>query len=107
MSYLNRPYESNYYEADREVIREGPYGNYSAEYRIDEYGNRVPHHNYNQNQHHQNGVAGVVKEIVSEVMSGGHKHNHNNHHHHGPTEYIERREERIVDSTYDPYRRMY
>uniref|UniRef100_A0A803LWH1 Uncharacterized protein n=1 Tax=Chenopodium quinoa TaxID=63459 RepID=A0A803LWH1_CHEQI len=63
MSYLNRPYESNYYEADREVIREGPYGNYSAEYRIDEYGNRVPHHNYNQNQHHQNGVAGVVKEI--------------------------------------------
>nr|AJK93573.1 salt-induced hydrophilic protein [Suaeda glauca] len=94
MSYLNRPYESNYYEVDREVIREGPYGSYSAEYRIDEYGNRVPHHH-----HHHNGIGGVVGDI-----SGGHRH----HQHYGrPTEIYERTEERIVDNAYDPYRRIY
>ncbi|KNA18870.1 hypothetical protein SOVF_066710 [Spinacia oleracea] len=102
MSYLNRPYESNYYEAETEVIREGPYGSYSAEYRVDEYGNRVPHHNH----HRHNGVGEVVSEIVTDVISGG-RHHGNHNHYNGPTEIIERREERIVDSSYDPYRRSY
>lgn len=93
----NRPYGNNYYEAEREVIREGPYGGYQAEYRLDEYGNRV--------SHHRSGVGNVVTEIVKEVIPGGHNHNHHHgHQHYGrPAEIIERREERIVDSVYDPY----
>ncbi|KAL2902823.1 ADP-ribosylation factor GTPase-activating protein AGD2 [Bienertia sinuspersici] len=94
MSYVNRSYDS-------EVIHEGPYGSYSAEYRIDEYGNRVPHH---QLHHHHNGVGGVVSEIVGDITD---HHHHHHHHHDRPAEVYERREEHIVDSAYDPYRRIY
>ncbi|XP_021757520.1 uncharacterized protein LOC110722566 [Chenopodium quinoa] len=94
MAYVNRPYGNNYYEADREVVREGPYGgSYSSEYRVDEYGNRVlpvGHHNE------------VVAEVVTDVVPG-----HRHHHHGGPIEYIERTGERYVDNVYDPYRRTY
>ncbi|XP_021754330.1 uncharacterized protein LOC110719659 [Chenopodium quinoa] len=96
MAYVNRPYGNNYYEAEREVIREGPYGSYAADYRVDEYGNRI--------HHHRNGLGNVVTEIVSEVPA----HHHHHHQHLGvPGEIVERREERIVDAAYDPYRRMY
>lgn len=100
MAYINRPYGNNYYEVEKEVVREGPYGSAygSAEYRIDEYGNRV--------HHHRNGLGNVVTEVVSEVIPGHHHHPHNHHNHQygRPAEIIERREERIIDNSYDPYR---
>ncbi|KAL2902825.1 8-amino-7-oxononanoate synthase [Bienertia sinuspersici] len=92
MAYVNsRPYGGNYCEG--EVV--SPYGgSYSNEYRIDEYGNRVPHHH-----HHHTPVGGVIGGAIPD----GYDH----HHHYGrPTEIIERREERIVEAPCDPYQRV-
>lgn len=96
MAYVNRSYGNNYFDAEKEVVREeGSYGSYSSEYRVDECGNRVypVGHRNHQNE--------VVAEVVTEVVPSHH------HHYGGPTEIIERRDERIVDNAYDPYRRNY
>ncbi|KNA18871.1 hypothetical protein SOVF_066720 [Spinacia oleracea] len=119
MAY-NHPYGNNYYGVEREVIRDGPCGAYAADYRVDEYGNRIYHHrnglgndvteivtdvipgHLNHHHHHpRNGLGNVVTEVVTDVIPG---HYHHQRHHPG---FIQRREECIVDSAYDPYRRMY
>ncbi|XP_057520530.1 uncharacterized protein LOC130800842 [Amaranthus tricolor] len=89
----NRSYGNNYYEAEKEVIRESPYGSYSSEYnRVDEYGNRVMHPDVRYDHR---------GEVMAEVIPG-HRHRHHSGH---PVEVIERVEERIVDNAYDSYRR--
>ena len=110
MSNLNHPYESCYYEVNH-VYPENDH--------------------YHCHDHHHKGVVGVIKDIVKDVLSGGRHYDHhrpteiierreeyiidnsydqyrnNNHHYHdGPTQIIERREERIIDNSYDPYRRV-
>ncbi|KAL2902815.1 Iron transport multicopper oxidase FET5 [Bienertia sinuspersici] len=97
MAYVNRPYGGSYYGPEREVIRDAPYGGaYGADYRVDEYGNRI--------YHHRSATGNDVTEVVTDVIPGGH-----HHHHYGrPAEpVIERREGYIVDNAYDPYRRIY
>ncbi|KNA18876.1 hypothetical protein SOVF_066770 [Spinacia oleracea] len=62
MTFVNRPYGNDYYEVERVVVRDGPYG---ADYRIDEYGNRVY---YRRND----GLGNSVTEIVTDIIPGTH-----------------------------------
>ncbi|KNA18874.1 hypothetical protein SOVF_066750 [Spinacia oleracea] len=64
MAYINRPYGKNYYEVEREVVRDGPYGAYVADYRVDEYGNRI--------YHHHNRLGNSITKIVTDVIPGHH-----------------------------------
>ncbi|KAL9246666.1 hypothetical protein vseg_020172 [Gypsophila vaccaria] len=83
-------YGSNYYEADREVVRTtAPYPGY-----VDPVYPR----------HHHNGTTTVVTEVVAaeSIPGAGYGYGHRHHHHRpaGATQIVER-EERIVENV--PY----